>query len=35
MDLLVGIKAFDRFNARNHITITCYQDRSIVLILHG
>ena len=35
MDLLGGIKAFDGFNARNYITITCYQDSSIVLIPHG
>ena len=35
MNLLVRIKALDRFNAWNHITITCYQDSSIVFIFHG
>ena len=35
MDLLVGIKALDRFNTWNHITITRYQDSSIIFIFHG
>ncbi len=35
MDLFVGVKALNRFNARNHIAITCYQDRRIVFIFHG